>query len=276
MVHPLMDEPIIRILRAVPTLQLVIAVSDSFNSYAVDAAPEGGGGGGAGHVGFGGSSSASASPLSRRRMAWAGKLVRRLWSAAGPAIAHRIRLLPEALSPRRLHLLIRDADALLDTFPLGSSMDLLSPALFYGTPVITMDSGVRVKTPPSQLVELRSLLKQQFVEHRSNAIYQRIMTGDVPWVPCMSPAAAALRALGRIGAAFVANSTDSYVRIATDLLGQDSLEALYETRAHMFDAQDRMPSDARAFSPKAGRNAPYLSRAEEEPERGLFVSDLER
>lgn len=275
MVHPLMDESIFRILRAVPTLQLVIAVVDSFNSYATaqDASPD------SDDAAFGGGGIA-ASPLSRRRMAWAGKLVRRLWAGAGSAIAHRIRLLPEALSSRRLYHLIQDADLVLDTFPLGSSIDLLAPAFYYGTPVVTMDSGVRVKTPTSQLMELRSALKQQFYEHRSNAIYQKIMTSDIPWVPCMSPAAAALKALG-FGSVFVANSTDAYVRIASDLLGRGKPEPVYDMRAQLFDAQDRLPLAAREFYPKVGRNnAQFLARAEEagprDPERGLFVQDLER
>jgi hypothetical protein len=273
MVHPLMDESIFRILRDVPTLQLVIAVADSFNSYAIaqDASAEGNDSAFAGGM--------AASPLSRRRMAWAGKLVRRLWTAGGSAIAHRIRLLPEALSSRRLHQLIQDADVLLDTFPLGSSIDLLAPALYHGTPIVTIDSGVRIKTPLNQLIELRSVLKQQFAEHRSNAIYQRVMISDIPWVPCISPAASALKCLG-FGAVLVANSTDAYVRIATELLGRGKAEALYETRSQLFDAQDRLQLHAKEFSPKPGRNANYLSRVEaygpKDPERGLFVHDLER
>ena len=54
---------------------------------------------------------------------------------------HRIRLLPSPLSDQRLLQLLRQADMVLDTFPLGSSFYLLALASSVGTPVVTMRSG---------------------------------------------------------------------------------------------------------------------------------------
>ncbi len=112
-VHPIMDAHILDILRAVPTLQLLIGVPDSFMS----------------HLGN--------NP--RRRMAWARRLVRRFWDAAGSKLSQRIRLLPDALSPPRLQQVLKEVDLVLDTFPLGGSLDTLAPALSLGTPVIAMN-----------------------------------------------------------------------------------------------------------------------------------------
>lgn len=125
MVHPLMDDTILEILRSVPTLQLLVVVSESFFSHtkSLDSNDE---------------SVSSANPLSRRRMSWAGKLVRRLWGAAGSPLSHRIRLLPEAFSTARLNQMMKNVDLVLDTFPFGLSLDVLSAALFYGSPVVTL------------------------------------------------------------------------------------------------------------------------------------------
>ena len=54
---------------------------------------------------------------------------------------HRIRLLPSPLGDQRLMQLLRQADMVLDTFPVGSSFYHLSLALSVGTPVITLRSG---------------------------------------------------------------------------------------------------------------------------------------
>ena len=111
-VHPIMDAHILDILRAIPSLQLLIGIPDSFMS----------------HLG-----------TSRRRMAWSRQLVRRYWSAAGSKLSQRIRLLPDALSPSRLHQVLKEVDLVLDTFPFGGSLDVLAPALAMGIPVITMN-----------------------------------------------------------------------------------------------------------------------------------------
>ena len=65
------------------------------------------------------------------------QVARRLWSKGG-TLYHRIRLLPSPLSDYRLLQLMRLADVVLDTFPVGSPLHTHALALSVGTPVLTM------------------------------------------------------------------------------------------------------------------------------------------
>lgn len=47
---------------------------------------------------------------------------------------HRIRLLPSPLSTYRLQQFLRQADMVLDTFPIGMSFHTVAMALSVGTP----------------------------------------------------------------------------------------------------------------------------------------------
>ena len=108
--HPLMDEVLFKILRANPLLQVVLVLPDTFFTHVQDP---------------------------RHKMNWARKIARRLWSKGG-TLYHRIRLLPSPLSDYRLLQLMRLADVVLDTFPVGSPMHTHALALSVGTPVLTM------------------------------------------------------------------------------------------------------------------------------------------
>jgi hypothetical protein len=90
-IHPIMDDVLFEIMHSITSLQVVIVLSDSFFSHLND---------------------------SKHKMIWARKLVRRLWTAGGN-LYHRIRLLPTPLNDIRMLQILRQADFVLDTFPIG-------------------------------------------------------------------------------------------------------------------------------------------------------------
>ena len=140
--HPLMDEVIFKIMRAVPLMQVVLVLPDSFFSHVQDP---------------------------RHKMNWARKVARRLWSRGGD-LYHRIRLLPSPLSDARLLQFLRLADVVLDTFPVGSPLHLHALSLSVGTPVVTLKSGSVLSTPREDLQEMRVhlqlLLHSQMLQRR--------------------------------------------------------------------------------------------------------------
>lgn len=189
--HPVMDETLLKILRALPTLHLVIALSEHF--LYTDAAT-------------GTSNNHHHEENSHHHkdeyqdnhahsaMLWGQRLVRRLWAAAGAgghtngfggyddpssfsgaqthagsnggtsgggassSVQQRIRLLPRPVTQRRLLQLLRQSDLLLDCFPHGVSLHTLQLAVSVGTPVLTLRTGTMVSTPQNQLQDLRHRL----------------------------------------------------------------------------------------------------------------------
>ena len=257
LIHPLMDDILLEILRSVPTLQLLIVIPESFFSHTQN-------------LDSNDDSIGLANPLSRRRMSWAGKLVRRLWNNAGSPLNHRIRLLPEAFSMARLNQVIKNVDVVLDSFPFGLSLDSFSAALYYGTPIVTMRryylafsfysfylfiylfiyrirSGTKLSTPPERLKEIRRHLFLRRSRYEDSAFLSHLLESDIPWSLCSSAVAPALESLG-LGSKLVANSTRDYTRIAVDLLKESGREAAYEVRVQLFDALDRLPVSAPCFS----------------------------
>jgi predicted O-linked N-acetylglucosamine transferase (SPINDLY family) len=72
----------------------------------------------------------------RQRTCWSRKLVRRLWDRGGD-LFHRIRLLPATREDAKLLQLLRPADLVLDSFPIGGSFQTIALALSVGTPGTT-------------------------------------------------------------------------------------------------------------------------------------------
>ncbi|KAJ1440150.1 hypothetical protein B484DRAFT_415662 [Ochromonadaceae sp. CCMP2298] len=230
-IHPLMDDVLFKLLRAVPSLHVVLALPEAFFSHATD---------------------------KKHKISWARRLVRRLWSRGGP-LFHRIRLLPAPMSDRRLSQLLRQADMVLDSFPLGGSFYLLALALSVGTPVITLDSGVKLHSSREDLREMRLFLAQARVKRQKaeagtggemgagagngtvlhsselNPMTQLLSHSDLPWAPAVSAVAGFYRQCG-LDAHFVANSTAQYFRLATQLA--EDREAAYALRVRLLEAVD--------------------------------------
>jgi hypothetical protein len=212
--HPLMDETLVRVLRAVPTLHLVLAVPQDFFPHL-----------------------AAGDDADKRRMSWARALVRRLWTRAGASLHMRIRLLPTPLSTRRLWQLMKQSDVVLDAFPLGLSATRLGLALSVGTPVVTLQPGLVLSTPRDDLQELRHRLAQ--LHHaqpaQTHPVAAYLAQHDVPWLPSTSQVAAFYRRSG-LAADLVANSTTHYAQLAIRLLS--NREFSYELRVRLLEALD--------------------------------------
>ena len=189
--HPLMDETIFKIMRAVSSLHLVVALPDTFFTNAKD---------------------------SKHQISWARKLIRRLWTRGGD-LFNRIRLLPAPLNDKRLLQLLQQADLVLDCFPIGGSFYFLSLAISVGTPVVTMRPGTLVGTPKEDLKELRSHLmqrRQQGDPYEGNPLNHYSMHFDLPWSPAVSAIAGFYQRL-HLDQFFVASSTAEYFTLARNL-----------------------------------------------------------
>ena len=82
--------------------------------------------------------------------------------------------------------MLRQADMVLDTFPFGASFYFNALAVSVGTPVISMQSGTRLKTPSNDLKEIRTYLMYNKQRLQGNPLGQYIAHFDVPWLPCLS------------------------------------------------------------------------------------------
>lgn len=148
----------------------------------------------------------------------------------GGGLYHRIRSLPYPLNDERLLQLLRQADLVLDTFPIGVSQHALSLALSTGTPVITLRPGTIVATAKDDLQEIRSKASQY-----AHPLRGLLGHADLPWLPSTSTIAAFLdrHALSNW---LVANSTGQYFQLAHDLLS--NRELAYEVRVKILEAID--------------------------------------
>ena len=136
--HPLMDATIFKLMHAAPSLHLVLVLpriyfaSEAGTTDADVGSTPGGG-------------------TDELKISWARALVRRLWRHGG-SLYHRIRLLPTPLNDRRLIQLFRQADMVLDSFPVGNTSTLHVPGTSVGTPVVTLRSGTVVSSHPGDLL----------------------------------------------------------------------------------------------------------------------------
>lgn len=136
---------------------------------------------------------------------------------------HRIRLLPSPLSDQRLLQLLRQADMVLDTFPVGSSFYFLSLAISVGTPVITLRSGTSLHSSKEDLQEMRTFLAQHRAKQRqnnitvSNPMAQYVTHFDLPYAPAMSAINGFYERI-HMGEFFIANSTAEYFQLASKLV----------------------------------------------------------
>jgi hypothetical protein len=222
-VHPLMDDAIFAILRSVPHMQVVIALPEVYAHVLPSSSPQSP------------SLSEHDAPLKRLSVEWAKKLARRLWVNGGN-LHQRIRFLPTPMSDARLVQLMRQADVVLDSFPMGASLHPLGLALSVGTPVVTMRAGVLLRSSPSQSIDLRKSLQHVQGRYSSNLAYQIVSKmGSPPWSPCVSPLGAFYDRVG-LGNELVADSVAEYVAIA-ETIGTDR-EKAYDLRVRISDAID--------------------------------------
>lgn len=135
---------------------------------------------------------------------------------SGNHLSHRIRLLPAPLSDQRLLQLFRQADLLLDTFPVGTPFDIHSLSLSVGTPVITFDNGVVLSTPSRDLSDIRSShMASDRLDH--HPMMKQLLTQDIPWRPTSSNLAGFYKAVG-IDHYVVAKSPSHYIELANTLI----------------------------------------------------------
>lgn len=222
-VHPLMDEAIFSLLRSVPHMQVVIVLPEVYAHVLPSSSPDSP------------SLSEHSTPRKRLSVEWAKKLARRLWVSGGN-LHQRIRFLPSPMSDSRLLQLMRQADVVLDSFPMGASLHPLGLALSVGTPVVTMRSGVLLRASPSQSSELRKSLQHIHGRHSSNLAFQILSKmGSPPWSPCISPLGEFYNRVG-LGNELVADSIAEYIAIA-ETVATDR-EKAYDLRVRISDAID--------------------------------------
>ena len=236
-VHPLMDEAIFALLRSVPHMQVVIVLPEVYAHVLPSSSPD--------------SPSLSEHDTPRKRLSveWAKKLARRLWTSGG-SLHQRIRFLPSPMSDSRLLQLMRQADVVLDSFPIGASLHPLGLALAVGTPVVTMRAGVLLRSSPSQATELRKSLQHINNRYTSNLAHLIVAKmGSPPWSPCISPLSAFYDRIG-LGNELVADSIAEYVAIA-ERIGVDR-EKAYDLRVRISDAIDGEISTEGGGAPTTG------------------------
>ena len=212
--HPLMDEVLIKILQACPSLQIVIALPQEYFSYGLTAAG------------------------TRHKIVWARHLVRRLWAKAG-SLYGRVRLLPTPVSPSRYMQLAKSSDVVLDSFPLGMSFYYLALALGVGTPVLSMRSGAVGHTGIDDDGAARAVLGSEAVrlQQKHNTVYRAVLRGQVKWKAQIGAAEGFYRAARRgLAAQLVAHNASHYFALASALLGDR--ERGYSLRIRILDAVD--------------------------------------
>jgi hypothetical protein len=232
-VHPLMDEAIFQILRAVPDLQIVIALPETYAHFLPTAIQ---------------SFAEQSSSMEKLSIQWAKQLVRRLWTTGSESspLHQRIRLLPSPVSEERLLQLIKQADMVLDSFPLGGTLHPLALALSTGTPVVTLKGGVVLKTPIYDSLDIKNFLKQLYDKFHSNPIYQSIVHyNSVPWLPSSSPLAA-LYERWHLDKELVAASIPEYARIAEGIASDKN--RAYQLRVRILEALEKHSDPEAAHS----------------------------
>lgn len=146
-----------------------------------------------------------------------------MYTHRGGSLFHRIRLLPSPLSDQRLTQLLRQADMVLDTFPIGSSFYFLSLAISVGTPVITLRTGTSLHSSKEDLQEMRTFLAHYRARQRllnvtvSNPMAQYVAHYDLPYAPAISAINGFYERIS-MGEYFIANGTAEYFRLASALV----------------------------------------------------------
>ena len=121
-----------------------------------------------------------------------------------------------------MHQLFRQADMILDSFPIGGSFYYLSLATSVGTPVITMQSGTIIETPKEDLKDIRSHLlahkqQPQYGDmYRGNPLYHYAQHFDLPWLASSSAISGFYDRIN-LSEYLVANSTANYFTLACNL-----------------------------------------------------------
>jgi hypothetical protein len=211
-VHTLMDELLLNILQASSSLHIILVLPASYFSHS------------------------DREKRSEYKICWARALVRRLWKRDFN-LYNRIRLLPDPLSDLRLLQLYRQADMVLDSFPVGISSFYLELALSIGTPVVTMKTGTKMNTPHADLLQLRKIIGSKDDNHTSCCYPPRSWWkhGDIPWRPSVSTIHGFYKRVG-IDRYLSATSLEEYFAIATRLaLDRDYA---YNLRIKILDAVD--------------------------------------
>ena len=239
--HPLMDATIFKLMHSAPSLHLVLVLPRIYFASEASTSAEAGAGSGGG--------------TDELKISWARALVRRLWRHGG-SLYHRIRLLPTPLNDRRLMLLFRQADMVLDSFPVGSPVNFLALALSVGTPVVTLRSGTVVSSPPGDLLETKQMLKsrsQEDLRVRQHPLFQQLLNSsassgwtDLPWLPSTSNVAGFYERVG-LDSSLVASSAPHYFSLASSLAVDRELA--YSLRVAILDAID---AECTASSSEAG------------------------
>ena len=223
-VHPLMDDAIILMLKSVPDLQIVIALPETYAHFLPTAIQ---------------SFAEHSSSMEKLSIQWAKQLVRRLWTFGSESspLHQRIRLLPSPVSEMRLLQLIKQADMVLDSFPLGGTLHPLGLALSTGTPIITMKGGTVVRSPIYNAQDVKKFLDKLYDKFHSNPVYKSIVRyNSIPWVPALSPVSA-LYEKWHLDKELVATSLAGYSRIAEKIAA--SKDDAYQLRVKILDAMER-------------------------------------
>jgi hypothetical protein len=250
-VHPLMDEVIFKIMQSAPNLHMILVLPRVYFTSGGDNA-----------AGVGGKEDEA-------KISWARILVRRLWKGGG-GLYHRIRLLPSPLNDRRLVQLLRQADMVLDSFPVGNFLHFHALALSVGTPVVTLRSGTQLSSSLMDLSEVKTMLRSMHTRAAadpasypglasniaSHPLYQRILNSTlgrtraaIPWVATGSAVAGFYqRCQGQEGQGgaqlareLVADSVSEYFTIASRLASDRELA--YQLRVDILDAVDKEGRD---------------------------------
>lgn len=228
--HPLMDETLVKLLQACPSLQLVLALPAEYFAYGLTTG-------------------------TRHKIVWARHLVRRLWDKAG-GLYGRIRLLPGPVGPARMVQLAKMSDVVLDAFPIGVSFFYAALSLAVGTPVLSMRCGAVAATGLSDEASLQALLAGEVLrqQQRSSAVYRAALRGQVPWKASVGVVEAFYRSAGRgLWAGLVAHNASHYHALATALLSDRELG--YRFRIAILDAVDAGDGNTTRDGERAGRDA---------------------
>lgn len=231
--HPLMDETLVKLLQACPSLQLVLALPAEYFAYGLTTGR-------------------------RHKIVWARHLVRRLWDKAG-GLFGRVRLLPGPVGAARMVQLAKMSDIVLDAFPIGVSFYYAALSLAVGTPVLSMRCGAVSFTGPDDEASLQALLSGESVrmQQRSSAVYRAAQRGQVRWKASVGVLEGFYRAAGRgLWAGLIAHNASHYHALATALLSDR--ERGYRLRIAILDAVDAGDGNSTREGARAGTDAVHF------------------
>lgn len=203
--HPIMDEPILTILRSIPNLQILIVIPEIFCQVLPSSTPQ--------------SPSLSEYELKSRYLSleFAKQLIRRLW-LKGDQLHQRIRLLPTPYNNERLVQLMKQVDIILDTFPIGNSLYPLGLGLSVGTPIISINSGILLP-----FSHLNHTFSKQFPDISSHLITSTSLNSFYTMIG--------------IEKDLIANTIDEYIYKVITLI--NNKELLYKLRIQILEMIDK-------------------------------------